>query len=105
MPSRKERLLAALAEHPGGVVADLVLRRTGPPDERLALAKQLCLMARRGQVRITGRTAPNRIASAIVELSTDGCGPQSRHSQKPPSVRERNSNSDEDFRNTSGDLP
>jgi hypothetical protein len=104
MPSRKERLLAALAEHPGGVVADLVLRRTRPPDERLALAKQLCLMARRGQVRITGRTAPNRIASAIVELSTDDCGPQSRHSQKLPSVQERNSNSDEGFRNTFRDL-
>jgi hypothetical protein len=66
MPSRKERLLAALVEHPHGVAADILLREAGSDAEGQALVARLRGLAASGQVVITGQTAPNRIASALI---------------------------------------
>jgi hypothetical protein len=105
MPSRRERLLAVLAEHPAGLAGETLLTQAGPPFERGLLLRTLRKVAAAGEVRISGRSTPNGLTSVLVELSTGGCRPQSSRSQKPPPVRDQNSNSGEDFGNTSGDLP
>src|SRR3954469_22087528 len=103
MPSRRERLLAVLAEHPAGLAGETLLTQAGPPSERGLLLRTLRKTAAAGEVRVSRPPAPNGLTPARVELSTDDCWPQSSRSQKPPPVRYQNGNSGEDFGNTSRD--
>ena len=54
MPSRTARLLAALAEHPEGLVVDLLLAGMSEPGERQAMLMALRTLEQRGKVVRSG---------------------------------------------------
>jgi hypothetical protein len=70
VPSRKDRLLSVLAEHPAGLCAERLLEETDvQPDERQLMLKALRRMAQAGQVQIIRRTSQrNAVAGALIRL-------------------------------------
>jgi hypothetical protein len=69
MPSRRERLLTILAEHPAGLAGENLLTQAGPAAERELLLRTLRRAEAAGEVTITGQAGSNCIASALIRPS------------------------------------
>jgi hypothetical protein len=73
MGSRRERLLAVLEAHPGGLACDTLLAAVAGPGERQPLLKALRALVAGGAIRITRQGT--QIAGALVQQHrpwTDG---------------------------------
>jgi hypothetical protein len=69
MPSRTARLLTALAEHPDGLVVDLLLAGMSEPGERQAMLMALRTLERAGKVVRAGDRRHAYIAGVRVRLA------------------------------------
>ena len=68
MPSRTARLLAALAEHPEGLVVDLLLAGMSEPGERRAMLMALRTLEQQGKV-VSGDRRHADVAGHRVRLA------------------------------------
>ena len=66
--TRRERLLAELADHPAGLACENLLAAVCRPGERELMLSTLRQLRAAGVISITGKSAQNRISGALIQL-------------------------------------
>jgi hypothetical protein len=69
LPSRTARLLAALADHPEGLVVDLLLAGMPDPSERQAMLMAIRTLEQRGKIIRSGDRRHAYVAGHRVRLA------------------------------------
>jgi hypothetical protein len=71
--SRPARILAVLADHPGGLAAENLLReadRPTGPGERALMLRAIGMLAAAGRVTIRGKLRRTEIAGALIQATS-----------------------------------
>jgi hypothetical protein len=85
MPSRRARLLAALALHPEGLVVDILLAGISAPEERRPMLTALRRLEGAGLVVRLGPCRHHYIAGVLVRLAAQPAREAAAESDRPRS--------------------